>query len=119
MLNTRFLLTIALAILMIAAGITHFLKTRLYLRIVPQFLPLRIPIVQLSGLIELAAGIGLCIPAYRYRAATLVLLLMIVFLPLHIWDVFRERPAMGSRQLAWIRLPIQFLLIAWAWYVRG
>jgi uncharacterized membrane protein len=115
----RPVLTILLTLLMLAAGITHFTKTRAYLRIVPEFLPSRILIVQLSGLIELAAGIGLCIPASRYPAATLVLLLMIVFLPLHIWDVFRERPAMGSRLLAWIRLPIQLLLIAWAWYVRG
>jgi uncharacterized membrane protein len=115
----RLPLVIALAMLMIAAAITHFWKTRLYLRIVPEFLPLRIPIIQLSGLLELVAGIGLCVPAYRSQAATLVFVMMIAFLPLHVWDVFRLRPAMGSKLLAWIRLPLQFVLIAWAWYVRG
>ena len=113
----RYLLTMALAILMIAAGITHFVKTRSYLRIVPQFLTLRKGIVLFSGLVELVAGIGLCMPAYRHRAAVLVMALMVLFLPLHIWDISRDRPAMGSRRLALIRLPIQFLLIAWAWYV--
>ena len=110
-------LTIVMAIGMILAGATHFLRTRIYLRIVPEFFPLRILIIQLSGLIELLAGLGLLIPAFRSKAALVVLILMIGFLPLHIWDVFRERPAMGSKTNAWIRLVLQFLLIGWAWLI--
>jgi uncharacterized membrane protein len=102
---------------MIVAGINHFINTRYYLRIVPPFLSLRRGIVLISGLIELAAGVGLLLHAYRHRAAMVVLVLMIIFLPLHIWDIYRDRPAMGSKRLALIRLPVQFLLIAWAWYV--
>jgi uncharacterized membrane protein len=109
------ILTILMGLLMIVAGITHFLRTRLYLRIVPEFFPLRTLIVQVSGLIELAAGIGLFIPAARQIAALVVWILMIAFLPLHIWDVTRARPAMGSRGKAWIRLVLQFVLIAWTW----
>jgi uncharacterized membrane protein len=46
-------------------------------------------------------------------------LLMIAFLPLHIVDVFKDNPAIGSTTLAYIRLPIQFILIYWAWKVKG
>jgi len=44
--------------------------------------------------------------------------MMLVFLPLHIIDIFKENPAIGSHQAAIIRLPVQFLFIAWAWYIH-
>jgi len=43
---------------------------------------------------------------------------MLLFLPLHIWDIFREKAAIGSHQVALIRLPIQFVLIAYAWFIN-
>ncbi|MHA4808802.1 DoxX family protein [Flavitalea flava] len=110
-------LTFLLGMGMILAGIMHFRKTRMYLRIIPEFFPLRIPIVLVSGVLELVTGAGLFIPVYRQHAAQLILIMMIGFLPLHIWDIFREKPAMGTRKLALIRLPLQFLLIAWAWFI--
>jgi len=42
---------------------------------------------------------------------------MLLFLPLHFLDVFKEHPAIGSKTIALIRLPIQFLLIYCAWYI--
>ena len=114
----KWVLTFLFGAGMILAGIMHFSKTNMYLRIVPGFFPFRVPIVLASGLLELVAGAGLFIPDFRQVAARLILIMMIGFLPLHIWDVFRDRPAMGSRKLALIRLPLQFLLIAWAWFIR-
>ena len=109
--------TISLALLMTVAGIAHFLVTRKYLPIVPRILPNRTLIVLFSGIIELAAGIGLFFPFVRKEAAFTILLLMIGFLPLHTWDLFRERPAISPRWLAAVRLGLQFLLIHWAWRV--
>ena len=110
-------LTVALGTIMIAAGLAHFLITRKYLPIVPQFLPRRNGIVVVSGVVELAAGLGLFIPGLRIQAAFTVLVLMIGFLPLHVWDLFRARPAIGPHWFAAIRLALQFALIYWAWYV--
>jgi uncharacterized membrane protein len=114
--NIRFW-TIVLGIGMCVAGIAHFVVTRKYLPIVPKFLPQRMGIVVISGVVELCAGIGLFIPAIRKEAALTVLFLMIAFLPLHAWDMFRERPAMGSQPIAIVRFALQFVLIYWAWRV--
>jgi uncharacterized membrane protein len=114
--NIKFF-TIALGVLMTAAGIAHMIITRKYLSIVPRFLPQRMAIVVISGVIELAAGIGLFIPALRKEAALVVLALMIGFLPLHAWDLFRTRPAIGPHWVAAIRFALQFVLIYWAWRV--
>ena len=44
---------------------------------------------------------------------------MLLFLPIHISDVFSEAPAVGSHNAALIRLPVQFLLIFIAWKVKN
>jgi uncharacterized membrane protein len=53
----------------------------------------------------------------RHKSALAMLLLMVFFLPFHLLDVFKEKPAIGSKLLAYIRLPLQFVLIWWAWYL--
>ncbi len=106
-----------MALGMMVAGTVHFAAPRSYLRIVPEWLPYRMAVVYGSGVLELIAGIGLFLPAYRSEAALLVLSLMAIFLPLHIWDCFREHPALGSKTGAIVRLFLQFVLIAWAWWL--
>ena len=66
---------------------------------------------------ELLLGIAVFIPRIRSTATLGILLIMIAFLPLHVWDVFRDDPAIGSKALAYTRLPLQCVLIAWAWLV--
>lgn len=70
-----------------------------------------------SGIAEIVLGTGLFIAFTRRWAAWGALALMVVFLPLHIWDVLRDDPAIGSKMAAWVRLPIQLLFMAWMWWV--
>ena len=60
----------------------------------------------------------LFIPKYIKTGALGIMLLMLLFLPIHVWDVFTDNPAIGSSQAALIRLPIQFLFIAIAWKIK-
>lgn len=85
---------------------------------VPDFLIYKTTIIYLSGIIEVVLGIMLVIPKYSRVAATGILILMLIFLPIHIWDVFSDTPAIGSHKAALIRLPIQFVLIALAFKFR-
>lgn len=105
-----------LGALMIVAGIQHFRDPAMYGPIIPDPLPKDI-IAYLSGAVEILLGAGLFIRRLRPLASLGVLILMIIFLPLHLADVFRDAPAMGSKLLAYIRLPLQFVLIGWAWSV--
>ena len=56
---------------------------------------------------------------YETIGAWGILILMLLFLPIHIWDVFSDTPAIGSHNAALIRLPVQFLLIFIAWKVKN
>lgn len=109
---------VLLALFLIYGGIQHFLKPTFYEPFVPAFLPAKTMIVYLSGVAEIVLGILLLVPKYTKLAATGIIILMLVFLPVHVWDVFSETPAIGSHQAALIRLPFQFLFIAWAYGIR-
>ena len=109
-------LTFLLGVLMIFGGVNHFRHPAIYLPFVPDFLPGNF-INLASGITEIVLGIGVFIPQFRQRSAFGIFLLMIIFLPLHVWDVFRENPAIGSHKMALIRLPIQFLLIFIGWFI--
>jgi uncharacterized membrane protein len=94
----------------------HLLHPQRYFPFIPDFLPKEI-VNYLSGLLEIVVGIGVFIPRFKNISTFTILLMMIAFLPLHIIDVFKEHPAIGSHTIALIRLPLQFLLIYWAWYI--
>ena len=109
-------LTFLFGALMIFGGINHFLKAEMYYPFIPDFLPQSF-ITLASGALEIILGIGALIPQARSKATLGIFILMILFLPLHIWDLFKEHPAIGSHKVAVIRVPVQFLLIFLAGYI--
>ena len=52
-----------MAVMYVFAGLMHFIKPKMYMRIMPKYLPNHKTLVYLSGIAELLLGIGLCIPA--------------------------------------------------------
>jgi len=104
---------------MIYAGIQHFVKPEFFLPFVPEFLPLKTTIIYVSGIAEILVGLLLLIKKYAKIGAFGILVLLFLFLPIHIWDVFAEAPVIGSRKAALIRLPIQFLLIFIVWRIKN
>ena len=85
----------------------------------PKFLIFKLPIIYTSGAIEIVFGVLLLITRYTHVAASGILILMLLFLPIHIWDVITDTPAIGSHQAALLRLLMQFVLIALAYKFRN
>lgn len=109
---------ILFALFMIMGGVQHFLKPDFYLPFVPDFLPFPMTIIYISGLVEIALGLLLLFRKYAKIAAVGIFLLMLLFLPVHVWDIITDTPAIGSHKAAWIRLPFQFLFLAIAWKIK-
>jgi uncharacterized membrane protein len=114
---TKLVLTFLFGAFMVFGGVNHFLKPAMYLPFIPDFLPGE-AINYVSGIAEIIVGIGVFIPKFRSLSTLGILIMMLLFLPLHIIDVFKEHPAVGSHQVALIRLPLQFVLIFWAWFIH-
>lgn len=115
--TAKLILTFLFGAFMIFGGVNHFLKPAIYLAFIPNFLPGE-AINYLSGIAEIIVGIGVFIPKFRSLSTLGILIMMLIFLPLHVIDVFKEQPAVGSHQAALVRLPLQFVLIFWAWFIH-
>jgi uncharacterized membrane protein len=109
-------LTYLFGILLLLAGINHFVNPSLYNPFIPEYMPQR-AVNYVTGLVEIVLGVSVFPSRYRRLATLGILVLMLLFLPLHAIDVFRKSPAIGSHTAALIRLPLQFVLIVWAWYI--
>ena len=114
--NLKLALTLIFGAFMVSGGINHFLKPEMYFPFFPDFLPKEF-LNYAAGAIEIIVGIAAFVPNFRKMACLAILIMMIGFLPLHIWDIFRDNPAIGSHSAAMVRLPVQFVLIIWAWYI--
>jgi len=113
-----FFLKVILALFLIFGGVQHFTSPNNYIAFVPSFLPFTLAIIYVSGFFEILFGLALFFKKLEIIGAWGILILMLLFLPIHIWDVFSETPAIGSRNAALVRLPIQFLLIGISWKVK-
>lgn len=114
----RTAILISFAVILVAGGINHIVNPKFYNRFIPSVFP-KLLVNYLSGVVEIVLGVGVLFVETRYWAALGILILMIIFLPLHVIDVFKQRPAIGPRWVAIIRLPIQFLLIWGAWWLMN
>jgi uncharacterized membrane protein len=109
---------VAIAILFIGAGIRHFVSPGQYAGIVPYMLPHPLAIVYLSGLAEVAGGVGVLFSQVRVLAGRGLILLLIAVFPANVQMLVSARAAHAPRwfeTILWIRLPVQVLLIAWVW----
>ena len=111
---------IFMAIIYIFAGVMHFIKPEMYMKIMPPFIPFHMFMVYFSGVAEIALGIGLLIPRYSRLAAWGVIALLIAIYPANIYDYMNGGVGTGLTGNAGIfRLFMQFVLIAWAyWHTR-
>jgi uncharacterized membrane protein len=108
------------ALLFIVAGYLHFLVPGPYLRIMPSYLPAHALLVQVSGLAEMAGGLGILYAPTRRAAAWGIVLLLIAVFPANLTMVTDPTRFPGiPLWAAWLRLPLQLPMIYWAWlYTR-
>ena len=110
----------ALALVMVVAGMLHFVATDAYVAVMPGYLPLRRELVYLSGVFEVLFGLGLLWRKTRAAAGIGLIALYLAVLPANInMAVHNIQPAGFDIPgfLLWARLPFQLVLIYWAWRV--
>jgi uncharacterized membrane protein len=115
----RWLLTVG----MIIAGILHFVRPDAYAAIVPDWLPVPVMLVYISGVFEILGGLGLILPATRRLAAWGLIALFVAVFPANIHMAVHAISPLGGEPLPgwalWGRLPLQLVLIWWAYvYAR-
>ena len=106
-------------VLFVAAGIGHFVAPDVYVRIMPPYLPFHRPLVLLSGAIEIILGVLLLIPWCPRLAAWGLIALLIAIFPANIYLYQHQEILRASPIVHLLRLPMQGVLILWAYaYTR-
>ena len=103
-------------LLFIVAGANHFLVPQPYLAMMPGYLPAHVVLVQISGLAEIAGGIGVLFAATRSLAAWGLILLLVAVFPANLNVALHGWPGTDlPAWLLWVRLPLQVVFI-WCIY---
>ncbi|MEM0576719.1 DoxX family protein [Flavobacterium polysaccharolyticum] len=112
--NIAFYLLVAFYLFM---GAMHFLKPEQYFAMMPSWLPAHSILISLSGILEIALAIALIPIKTRAIATQIIIAMLVVFLfVIHIPESIGYYKTGNEKFTASIiRLPIQFIFIAWAW----
>jgi len=109
----------------VVAGVLHFVVPELYAQIIPPILPAPLALVYLSGVAEIACGVGVLIPRTRRYAAWATIALLVAIFPANVYMATSMVVVDGiggsdpSPLIRWARLPLQGVLILWAyWYTN-
>ncbi len=107
-----------LSAVFVFAGLMHFVIPRQYASIMPPWLPYQMEAVYLSGVCEIAGGLGILVPSLRRAAGIGLIALLVAVFPANIQMLLNSMGAhasAGTLALLWLRLPLQPLLIGWVW----
>jgi uncharacterized membrane protein len=105
---------LALAGLFCFAGTVHFRKPALFLKAMPPWLPYQLPAVLVSGFFEILGAIGIILPKTRRAAGLGLIALLAAVFPVNIYMAANSAKfALIPPVVLWLRLPLQFALMAW------
>jgi len=112
---------IALSTMLIFTGISHFFFTDGMAMMIPPFIPFKVEVVYLTGIIEIIAAIALFIPSLRILTAWLLIAFFVLILPANIYASIKQvdiqkatYDGVGLVHL-WFRIPLQILFIIWTY----
>jgi uncharacterized membrane protein len=104
---------------MVGAGANHFIAPDTYVGMMPAVLPAPLALVYVSGVAEILGGLGLILVATRKPAAWGLVALFVAVFPANL-NMALNHLQLGKSEIPswalWARLPLQGVLIAWAWW---
>ena len=109
---------LALGVVLVGAGISHFTNAESFLAQVPSWLPAPDAVVAISGVIEVILGVALLAAPRRFQPPPgwVVAAFFVVIFPGHLSQFVSGTPGFGldSDAARFIRLLFQPVLVVWA-----
>lgn len=111
--------SVVLGAFVLLAGVMHFANPDFFNEIVPPWLPPNeVFWTYISGIAEVVIGMMLLRPSTRRLGALAAIWLFVLVYPANIYMTWDWRDRAASEQLvSWLRLPLQFVMIWWAWRI--
>ena len=118
-LTLSFIGRVAMAVMLVVTGVSHFTSTQEMVEMMPDFLPAKREIVYFTGACELAAVVGLLWNRTARLASILLLIFFVLVLPANIAGSLKSAQFGGMEYGPWyllFRVPLQLLFIWWVWF---
>ncbi|UII25776.1 hypothetical protein LVD15_21105 [Fulvivirga maritima] len=112
---------VGMSVMLLFTAMGHYMFPQGMALMIPDFIPLKKELVYFTGIIEVAAAIGLHITQFRLLTAWLLILFFILILPANIKAAVDhldyQKATYNGPGLAylWFRVPLQMLFIAWVY----
>jgi uncharacterized membrane protein len=107
---------VGVSLLFLITGVAHFLKTAEIAAMIPPFIPGRLELAYVTGVLEILGAIGLWIPHLTHLTGDALVLYAICVMPTNIYATMNYVNIgghwMGPAYL-FIRIPFQFFLMGW------
>ena len=120
MMNFKFITILIMSCFYMNVGVKHFIEPEWFLQIMPPNFPHHYEAVYWSGFFELLFGFLLINPMTRQLAGWGIIFVMITVFPASLYLAVTDGAAMNiSKELAWGRLPFQYVFIGLAfWHAK-
>jgi len=109
------LILVAIVVLVMGGGgVGHLMQPEMFAGFIFEPLPVTLTIYA-TGILQIAIAIAAVVPATRSLAGLAFAALCLGYMPLHVWDLFRDDPVIAPESAAIIRIVVQVLFIVVGW----
>jgi uncharacterized membrane protein len=117
--NTRGAAAVGLTILFIFTGMGHFIQTEPMAQMLPPWVPERVLLVYLTGILELAVAAGFLVQRFTRFTGWVAAVMLVLFFPVNVYAALNHVPMGGH---AWgpiyllLRAPLQAIILLWIYW---
>lgn len=118
--RTRAKVGVSLLFLVTASG--HFTQTAAMAQMLPPWVPSRVGIIYVTGVLELLGAIGIWVPGMAKPTGLCLILMLVGVFPSNVYAALNRVPFGGHESgpvYLLVRLPFQVMLIAWIYKATG
>ena len=115
---------VAMCAMLLFTGTSHFYLTSSMVLMMPDFLPAKLELVYVTGLMEIVLGLGLLFQKTRKTSSVILILFLIAVVPANVVAAIKHVNIQAADftgpglSYLWFRIPLQLLFIGWV-YVFG
>lgn len=110
---------LSLALVFAFTGLGHFIQTVPMANMLPPWVPMRVSIIYVTGVIELAAAVALLTPRVSRLTGMCLIVFLVAVFPANVYAAM-NRVDLGGHSMgpAYLltRAPLQIILIGWAYW---
>ncbi|WP_405606260.1 hypothetical protein [Polaribacter sp. Asnod1-A03] len=112
---------IAMSTMLLFTAIGHFVFTNGMSMMIPKFIPNKISLVYITGILEILLAVGLIIPKLKVVTGWALIIFLLLMLPANIYaslhKINYQKGTFNGNDInyLWFRIPLQIFFIVWTY----